>query len=304
MTATDAPLGGSERPMTETRTDAQHPVPDRVTMPLLTLITQQSLDEDYQHVADRRARMAEPPGRRGSGRRTAAVIALFGVIVTTAAVQTSRDSSSAASGRASLVAEAKRRNAEVAEQESQLRTLRQQLVTQQGLLDGVTADQQAVQTQLERLRVSTGYEPVTGPGVRVNVDDAPDGDDAGRIRDEDLAMLVDGLWNAGAEAIAVNGIRLTALSPIRSSGIAIHVNNRPISPPYVVLAIGDRSNLQSRFAETTHGLEWESLVNTFNFSSDMQNEDQLELPGARLPQLRAAQLLEDDSQTGKPEDVP
>ncbi len=289
--------------MTDTETDQR--VADRVTMPLLTLITQQSMDEDYQHVADRRARMADPSGsRRSSGRRTAAVIALFGIIVTTAAVQTSQDSSSAASGRASLVAEAKRRNAEVAAQESQLRKLRQQSVTQQGLLDGVTADQRALQAQLEGLRVRTGYEPVSGPGVRVTADDAPDGDDAGRIRDEDLAMLVDGLWNAGAEAISINGIRLTALSPIRSSGIAIHVNNRPVSPPYLVLAIGDRASLQSRFAETTHGLEWDSLVNTFNFAFSMQNESLLELPGARLPQLRAAQLLEDDSQTGKPEDVP
>ena len=289
--------------MTGTETDQR--VPDRVTMPLLTLITQQSMDEDYQHVADRRARMASPSdGRRGSGRRTAAVIALFGVIVTTAAVQTSRESDTSASGRASLIAEAKRRNAEVADQESQLRTLRQQTVTQQRLLDAVSADQQSAQAQDERLRVATGFEPVSGPGVRATVDDAPDGDDAGRIRDEDLAILVDGLWNAGAEAISINGIRLTALSPIRSSGIAIHVNNRPISPPYVVLAIGDRANLQARFAETTHGLEWDNLVNTFNFGNKMENEDLLELPGARLPQLRAAQLLEDDSQTGKPEDVP
>ena len=54
------------------------------------------------------------------------------------------------------------------------------------------------------------------------------------VRDADLAILVDGLWNAGAEAIAINGQRLTALTPIRNAGPAIQVNSTPLVPPYVV----------------------------------------------------------------------
>ena len=59
--------------------------------------------------------------------------------------------------------------------------------------------------------------------------------------------MVNGLWAAGAEAVAVNGQRLTALSAIRSAGDAILVDYRPLTRPYVVVAIGDPRTLQSRF---------------------------------------------------------
>ena len=52
------------------------------------------------------------------------------------------------------------------------------------------------------------------------------------VRDEDLATLVDGLWQAGAEAIAINGIRLTALSGIRNTGRG-HPGQQPAAHPAV-----------------------------------------------------------------------
>jgi uncharacterized protein YlxW (UPF0749 family) len=108
------------------------------------------------------------------------------------------------------------------------------------------------------------------------------------VRDRDLRPLVDGLWNAGAEAIAINGQRLTARSPIRNSGVAIHVNFRPLSPPYVILAIGDRASLQADLMETTSGLTFRDTAAHFGFPWTMDNEDRLSLPAApqRLLRLR------------------
>jgi len=276
---------------------------DRVTMPLLTLITQQSLDEDYRHVADRRRRAgpsAEPSSRLTRG--TAAAVLVFGLLIATAAVQTSRNASTEASGRAALVAQINRRNDQVAEQQSRLRSLRDQNTELQAALDRLTRDEQGAAARVLRLKARTGFTAVHGPGLRIVVDDGPSGDDSSRVRDEDLSVLVDGLWNAGAEAISINGQRLTVLAPIRTSGVAIHVNNRPISPPYVVLAIGDTATLQSRFADSTHGLEWIALADTFGFEFDMENEDLLEIPGARMPQLLHAGLESDDE--GKQEVAP
>ena len=45
-------------------------LPDHVTMPLLTLVTRQSLDQDYAFVAQRRAAGGEPPPSRSSVRPT------------------------------------------------------------------------------------------------------------------------------------------------------------------------------------------------------------------------------------------
>ena len=57
------------------------------------------------------------------------------------------------------------------------------------------------------------------------VDDAPDTtDDKQRVLDLDLQKLVNGLWQVGAEAISINGQRLTSLSAIRDAGSSITVN--------------------------------------------------------------------------------
>ena len=71
--------------------DAQDPAA-RVRTPLLALITAEALERDYQMVAQRRvARGGQPDSRsRVSGRAgVIAVVAIFGVLLTIAAVQTS-----------------------------------------------------------------------------------------------------------------------------------------------------------------------------------------------------------------------
>ena len=54
---------------------------------------------------------------------------------------------------------------------------------------------------------------------------------------------MNGLWTAGAEAISINGQRLTVLTAIRNGGPVINVNSRPLAPPYTVQAIGDPRTL-------------------------------------------------------------
>ena len=64
------------------------------------------------------------------------------------------------------------------------------------------------------------------------------GGDVSRVLDVDLQSVVNGLWAGGAEAVAVNGQRLTALTTIRAAGSAILVDFRPVTSPYEVSAIG------------------------------------------------------------------
>ena len=86
--------GGGRRCLS-TRAPRRTPeLPEHVTTPLLTLITQQSLDEDYAHVAaapGRARRDAAPHAAPRPHRMAAVVIAVFGLLVTVAAVQTSRN---------------------------------------------------------------------------------------------------------------------------------------------------------------------------------------------------------------------
>ncbi|ABL82220.1 MULTISPECIES: DUF881 domain-containing protein [unclassified Nocardioides] len=263
--------------------DSRTTTADRVSTPLLTLITQQSLDEDYRHVAERRAEQGSTPtGRRRLGTATV-VVAVFGLLVTVAAVQNSQRAGVQSASRASLIANIDRGRADLAALQERIVDLRELDVSLQDNLDDVTAAAQGAQARVQRLGAVTGFGAVTGPGVRVTVDDG----DHFTVRDRDLRPLVDGLWNAGAEAISINGQRLTARTPIRNSGAAIHVNFRPLSPPYVVLAIGDPRTLQADLMETTSGLTFRDTAAQLGFPWNMDNVDRLSLPAApqRLIQL-------------------
>lgn len=263
-------------------------LPERVTLPLLTLITQQSLDEDYQHVAERRAREAPRPPRAGAHRTAAVVIAVFGLLVTVAAVQTSRNASVDDASRATLVQRITGEREGLASLQDRIVRLRERNVGMQQQLTQLTGTSQVSTARMRRLETNTGFVPVSGRGVRVTVDDAANGDPTLAVRDEDLALLVDGLWASGAEAIAINGQRLTALTAIRNSGPAIHVNGRPLAPPYTVLAIGDTRTLQANLLDSTHGGEFYSLARQLGFLLELENEDSMDLPAApdRLLRLR------------------
>jgi uncharacterized protein YlxW (UPF0749 family) len=108
----------------------------------------------------------------------------------------------------------------------------------------------------------------------------------GTVLDEDLQILVNGLWQAGAQAIAINGNRLGPLSAIRTAGQAINVNFRPLTPPYVVTVIGDPDTLQARFSETAAGQSWIDLSTNYGIRFDIASDADLVLPGVPSGRLR------------------
>ena len=100
------------------------------------------------------------------------------------------------------------------------------------------------------------------------------------VKDSDLALLVNGLWQSGAEAVAVNGRRLTTTSSITTSGTAAEVDGAGIAAPYVVLAIGDRRTLAADLLDTSTGLAFAGLATTYGFEYDLEPADELVLPAA------------------------
>lgn len=280
------------------------PLPEHVTTPLLTLITEHSLDDDYRDVAQRR----ESPSAAGPRGRpawvAAVVVAVFGVLVTTAAVQTSRNADTADAGRATLISRVATERAALDEQQAEIASLQQATIQLEDARSDVAADQRATEARLQRLQTVTGYTAVTGPGVRIVIDDAPGGDVTQLVRDEDLALLVDGLWGAGAEAISINDQRLTALSAIRNVGPAVHVNSRPVNPPYTVRAIGDTLSLQADLLDTTHGQQFFDLADDLGFEYSMQNESTLTLPAAPGPRLQHVEAGTGKGRERQQEDTP
>ena len=148
----------------------------------------------------------------------------------------------------------------------------------------VTLEGAQLATQIQDLEVVTGYAPVEGPGAVVTLTDAPvkegeEGSDVERVLDSDVQRAVNGLWSVGAEAIAVNGQRLTAQSAIRSAAGAILVNYRPLRPPYRVEAIGP-PDLALDFAATPDAQELASVSKQFGIGLDTSSVDRISLRSA------------------------
>jgi uncharacterized protein YlxW (UPF0749 family) len=139
-------------------------------------------------------------------------------------------------------------------------------------------------SQITDLELVTGYSAVEGPGAVVTLTDAPltegqEGSDIERVLDSDVQRAVNGLWSVGAEAIAVNGQRLTAQSAIRSAAGAILVNYRPLKPPYRVEAIGP-GDLAQRFATTPDAQELASVSQQFGIGLETSSVDRITLRSA------------------------
>jgi uncharacterized protein YlxW (UPF0749 family) len=279
--------------MPDSRTSPGRVLPEHVTLPLLEVITRSSLDEDYQHVAEARAAAGTTPARPKTPRRRAAVVVgLFGLLIVTAAVQTSRNAGTNERTREELISQiGERREAQQALQ-ARISDQRRENAALERTLDDVTRTERNAAGRTQALGVVTGFAAVKGPGVRIRLDDSVDGDSDGVVRDADLATLVNGLWAAGAEAIAVNGHRITLLSGIRNVSTAIHIRTQPLRPPYVVLAVGDRNTLQARFADSGSGAHFFNLMRNFHFEFSMDNADSLSLPAGSRPELRSAEHLE------------
>lgn len=264
------------------------PLPVDVTTPLLTLITRRSLDADYEHVAARRRAGGEPPAR--PTRAAGAVLLVFGVLVTIAAIQTSRNAPEVDASRASLINQIDVRHTSVEQLQRQVARL---TMTEANLRTRLSNSQAAVglaQSKLQRLQVRTGYGPVHGPGVRATVTDPPNAEASHLVRDSDLALLADGFWGAGAEAISVNGQRLTVLSSFRNVGFGILLNTQPITPPYVFSVIGNPATVQADLLANSAGARWYALKNTFGFGFKMVDGGTMNLPTAPARPLRSARV--------------
>lgn len=104
--------------------------------------------------------------------------------------------------------------------------------------------------QLEERKLNSGFLAVSGPGIKIILDDSDHEERTSEfanyvIHEEYIRSLVNVLWNGGAEAIAVNGQRITTHSEIFCSGAYIQINGTRQMPPYEIVAIGNQNHLQS-----------------------------------------------------------
>jgi len=147
----------------------------------------------------------------------------------------------------------------VEEQDARVRSARAGLARLRneirGLEDGAEgASLSGLREDISALALLGGSAPIEGPGLLVTLDDSsstrsPTGDPNDLIVHEaDIQTVVNALWAAGAEAVALNGERLTAASAVRCAGNTLLLHGTLHSPPYRISAIGEEGLLGSTLA--------------------------------------------------------
>lgn len=270
-------------------------------MSLLTNVMDHSLDEGYAEAAARKK--ADGTGGMPKTLRAklglAAGLVLAALVVTVGAAQARVAAPVVAKEREELVDRIDRETQAADKLEDSVDKLRDDVSTRQREALKKTGESD----QAELMDLLSGATEVHGPGVKLVVDDAKeatsggDGDpretagfsDTGRVRDHDMQRVVNGLWASGAEAVSINGQRLTALSAIRAAGDAILVDNKPLVPPYTVLAVGDGKRLSTRFQNSPDGLYLHALQENFGIRTAISVEEDLRLPAAPSVIVRTAQ---------------
>ncbi|WP_435611308.1 DUF881 domain-containing protein [Streptomyces sp. C10-9-1] len=286
----------SQQPPVRSSGPAPPARPD-ASMSLLTNVMEHSLDDGYAEAAARRSEGGGVPRTLRARLGLALGLVLTGAVVTVGAAETRLAAPVLAKEREELIDRVQAQTRSVGELERTVESLREDVHERQrralssydsgasnpaGLLAGATA--------------------VEGPGVTLVVDDAKgtgqggDGpressgfSDTGRVRDRDLQRVVNGLWVSGAEAVSINGHRLTALSAIRAAGDAVLVDNRPMVPPYTVLAVGDGENLASAFQDSADGQYLQLLKEDFGIRTRITAEERVRLPAAPSLIVRTAE---------------
>ncbi|WP_406417504.1 DUF881 domain-containing protein [Streptomyces sp. NBC_00873] len=290
------------------RSTPSPPARPDASMSLLTNVMDHSLDDGYAEATAKRKAdgSAAMPRTLKAKLGLAAGLVLAALVVTLGAAEARVSAPVLAKERGELIERIDTETSAADKLESQVDKARDDVgERQRKALEKHGGDQGQLVALL------SGATAVKGPGVKLVVDDAKGTDqggggprettgftDTGRVRDRDMQRVVNGLWQSGAESIAINGQRLTALSAIRAAGDAILVDNRPLVPPYTVLAVGDGKRLSTAFEDSADGQYLRALKDTFDIRTSMSVQDEVRLPAAPSLIVRTAEPKAADTGSG------
>jgi uncharacterized protein YlxW (UPF0749 family) len=208
----------------------------------------------------------------------AAVLALVGFLTLVASNGVKEAKRGGESRRAGLVKLIHTRQGEVESLGKQLVRLRADVVTARRRLSATSADDAR---RLHDVQMWAGTTAMSGKGLEIRLSDSrreakTDADrESLSVHDVDLQLVVNALWAAGAEAVAVNGQRLVSTSPIRAAGETITVNFRPLVPPYKVEAIGADRKL---FEDSAVAQRFEQWVADYGLGFSVRSRSRVVVP--------------------------
>jgi uncharacterized protein YlxW (UPF0749 family) len=180
--------------------------------------------------------------------------------------------------------------------------LRALISDQEGGSQGSQALVRELDEQLGSARTAAGLLPLVGTGIVIRLEDsiepaAPGTTDADYlISSADLRTVVEELWLVGAEAMAINGERITATTAIIDIGPSILVNSAYLAPPFQVTALGP-PDLYDRLAASEGYVDFvRARVASFGLRVSYAEPERVEIPAfAGTVSLRHARIAPDET---------
>jgi uncharacterized protein YlxW (UPF0749 family) len=161
----------------------------------------------------------------------------------------------------------------------------QRLTEQVATRDGAVA---AAAAAAEAGAVSAAVVPLTGPGVEIVLDDAslrPDGSlpagaraDDVVIHQSDVQAVVNAVWAAAADGVAIMDRRLIATSAVRCVGNTLLLQGRTYSPPFVITAIADPAVVRAQLAVSPQVAIFQQAVEAFGLTFEVRERPEVALP--------------------------
>ena len=136
------------------------------------------------------------------------------------------------------------------------------------------------------LAAPAGLQGVSGPGVRVVLDDAPRDLPAPEwatpddlvVHQQDVQAVVNALWAGGAEAMSLMDQRVVSTSAVRCVGSTLRLQGRVYSPPYTITAVGDPYRLLDALERDTDLATYRSWSEVVGLGWDVSQHQDVDLP--------------------------
>jgi uncharacterized protein YlxW (UPF0749 family) len=98
------------------------------------------------------------------------------------------------------------------------------------------------------------------------------------IHQSDVQAVVNALWAAGADGIAVMDQRLIATSAVRCVGNTLLLQGRTYSPPFVVTAIVDADRARVELAASPQVAVFQQAVDAFGLTFEVRDRPEVSVP--------------------------
>ena len=97
-------------------------------------------------------------------------------------------------------------------------------------------------------------------------------------------------WAAGASAIEINNVRITASTSIRNAGKAVLIDYQPIRSPYTIKAIGP-VDMRNSFERSPGGAWVRDLDANYPIDVQITNRRALRMKAGTMPTVNFAEKV-------------